>query len=70
MKWKIQIKNPSHEYFNKMIVMDFLMVEIGPYFQKSIEGAIFSIFKNTFYKHIILQTLGGVILIWTFLPLI
>jgi hypothetical protein len=43
MKWETQIKNPSYEYFSQMIVMDFLMVKIGPYFQKSIEGTNFSI---------------------------
>jgi hypothetical protein len=40
MRWEIQIKNPSHENSIQMIVMDFLMVRIGPYFHKSIEGAI------------------------------
>jgi len=45
MRWKFQIKNPSHENFSQMIVMDFSMIKIGPYFHKSIEGAIWIIFQ-------------------------
>jgi hypothetical protein len=38
-------KKSSHEIFSQMIVMDFLMVKIGPYFHKSIEGVIWTIFQ-------------------------
>jgi len=56
MKWEIQIKNPSHENFSQMIVMDFSIVRIWPYFHKSIEGAIwkkiqfFSLTRECFHK--------------------
>jgi hypothetical protein len=66
MKWKTQIKNPSHENLNQMIVMDFSMVRIGPYFHKSIKGSIWTIFQFFFpHKRMFPQNLHGALLIWT-----
>jgi hypothetical protein len=45
MRWETQIKNPSHENFSQLIVVDFSMVRMGPYSYKSIEGAIWTIFQ-------------------------
>jgi hypothetical protein len=57
-------KNPSHENFSQMIVMDFSMVRIGPYFHKSIEGLnYFSILLP--HKRMFPQNLHGALLIWT-----
>jgi len=52
--------------FNQMIVMDFSTVKIGPYFHKSIEGAICTTFQFFFpHKKMFPQNLDGALLMWT-----
>jgi hypothetical protein len=64
---KIRLKNLLFENFNCLIVRDFWMVKIWPYFHKFMWVGIFVFFFSIFLsqKHMFLKVLHGSLFIWT-----
>jgi hypothetical protein len=60
------MKNLIFENLNRLIVRDFWMVKIWPYFHKSIWIVIFVRFSNFCPKKYFLKVLNGASFLWTF----